>query len=53
VDREVVGEDRAVVGTTVADLMKFFASSTFAYMNDGPQVLCFHASHLIARGFIL
>lgn len=31
-------EDRAVVGITVADLMKYFDSSTFAYMNDSPKV---------------
>ena len=38
VDSEDVNQDRAVVGTTVADLMKFFDSSTFTYVNDGPKV---------------
>jgi hypothetical protein len=33
-----VGGDSAVVGTTVADLMKYFDSSTFARMNDSQKV---------------
>jgi DnaJ homolog subfamily A member 5 len=33
-------QDKAVVGTTVADLMKkYFDSSIFAKMNDSPKVL--------------
>lgn len=37
-DGENVSQDKAVVGTTVADLMKYFDSSTFARMNDSPKV---------------
>ena len=37
-DGDSVGGDSAVVGTTVADLMKYFDSSTFARMNDSQKV---------------
>lgn len=37
-DSENASLDKAVVGTTVADLMKYFDPSTFARMNDSPKV---------------
>lgn len=38
IDRESASQDKAVVGTTVSDLMKYFDPSTFARMNDSPKV---------------
>jgi DnaJ family protein A protein 5 len=41
-----------VVGTTVADLMKYFDSSTFARMNDSPKVSYILCSPLLnVQGF--
>jgi len=38
VDGDAVSQDSAIVGTTVADLMKYFDPSTFARMNDSQKV---------------
>jgi len=38
-DGENAFQDKAIVGTTVDDLMKYFDSSIFAKMNDSPKVL--------------
>jgi DnaJ homolog subfamily A member 5 len=44
-------QDRTVVGTTVADLIKFFNPSTFARMDDSAKVSDFYPSKLIPRDF--
>jgi DnaJ homolog subfamily A member 5 len=38
VDNTDAAQDKAVVGTTVADIMKYFDSSIFARMDDSPKV---------------
>jgi len=38
VDSADAAQDKAVVGTTVAELMRYFDASTFARMNDSPKV---------------
>jgi DnaJ family protein A protein 5 len=50
VEQDGTAQDKAVVGTTVADLMKYFDSSTFARMNDSPKV-SIPSAPLINRDF--
>jgi DnaJ-class molecular chaperone len=42
-DGDSASQDKAVVGTTVADLMKYFDTSTFSRMNDSPKVRKFYS----------
>jgi DnaJ homolog subfamily A member 5 len=51
-DGENISQDKAVVGTTVSDLLKYFDSSTFVRMNDSPKVQHFlFYSFLTLKGF--
>jgi DnaJ homolog subfamily A member 5 len=51
VDLDSASQDKAVVGTTVADLMKFFDPAVFSKMNDSPKVTPPRLTLLTVQGF--